>query len=124
MPDKVRLGFIGLGNIVGSHLPHLNRRDDVEMVAFCDVMADRAEARVLLGDLLRAEGQTESALEHYRQALRSQPDLSRAHLSLGLALVNTGDEEPGVVHLRRAAQGNDDSARKEALDALRQIGAL
>ncbi len=83
---------------------------------------ERAEVQVLLGDLLRAEGQTSQALEHYRQALRSQPDLARAHLSTGVALVNSGQTDEGLQHLRRAAAGSDAEVRDAALDALRQLG--
>jgi hypothetical protein len=39
-----------------------------------------------------------------------------------VALVNAGDREQGLVHLRTAANGPDDSARQEAIDALRQMG--
>jgi Tfp pilus assembly protein PilF len=83
---------------------------------------DRAEAHVLVGDLLRAEGQVGAAMEHYRDALRSQPDLARAHLSLGVALINSGKTDQGLLHIRRAVQSSDDSARKEAVNVLKQLG--
>lgn len=44
MTDKVRIGIIGCGGIAnGKHLPSLKKLDDVEMVAFCDIVAERAE---------------------------------------------------------------------------------
>ena len=42
--DKVRIGIIGCGGIAnGKHLPALKRNKYVEMVAFCDIVAERAE---------------------------------------------------------------------------------
>ncbi|MBR6915699.1 MAG: Gfo/Idh/MocA family oxidoreductase, partial [Clostridia bacterium] len=42
--DKVRIGIIGCGGIAnGKHMPSLKRLDDVEMVAFCDIIVERAE---------------------------------------------------------------------------------
>ncbi len=42
--DKVRIGIIGCGGIAnGKHMPSLSKLDDVEMVAFCDVIVERAE---------------------------------------------------------------------------------
>ncbi len=46
MSDKVRVGLIGCGGISGAHLPHLSASDDVELVGFCDVVVERAEAKV------------------------------------------------------------------------------
>lgn len=42
---KFRVGIIGCGNIAnGKHMPTLASFEDVEMVAFCDVIPERAEA--------------------------------------------------------------------------------
>ena len=40
---KVRVGLIGCGGISGAHLPHLSKWEDVELVAFCDIVVERAE---------------------------------------------------------------------------------
>jgi predicted dehydrogenase len=45
MADKLKIGFIGTGNIAGSHLPNLEKRDDVEIAAFCDVVEEKAQKR-------------------------------------------------------------------------------
>ena len=43
---KIRVGIIGCGGISGSHLPNLERRfEDVELVAFCDVIVENARRR-------------------------------------------------------------------------------
>lgn len=42
--EKVRIGIIGCGGIAnGKHMPSLKQLDDVEMVAFCDIIEERAE---------------------------------------------------------------------------------
>ena len=42
--DKVRIGIIGCGGIAnGKHMPALKKLNDVEMVAFCDIVEERAQ---------------------------------------------------------------------------------
>lgn len=44
MADKVRIGIVGCGGIAnGKHMPSLSRLDNVEMVAFCDIVEERAK---------------------------------------------------------------------------------
>ena len=44
--DKVRVGIIGCGGIAnGKHMPSLKQLPNVEMVAFCDIVVERAELR-------------------------------------------------------------------------------
>jgi len=46
VPDKVRLGFVGCGGIVRTHLEHgLKDFDDVEFAAWCDLDEGAAAAR-------------------------------------------------------------------------------
>ena len=41
--DKVRIGIIGCGGIANNkHMPALKKLPDVEMVAFCDIIEERA----------------------------------------------------------------------------------
>ena len=43
--EKVRIGIIGCGGIAnGKHMPALSKLSDVEMVAFCDIIEERAQA--------------------------------------------------------------------------------
>ena len=43
MDKKVRIGIIGCGGIAnGKHMPALSTLDDIEMVAFCDLIEERA----------------------------------------------------------------------------------
>ncbi len=42
--NKYRTGIIGCGNIANAkHMPTIAKMDDVEMVAFCDIVRERAE---------------------------------------------------------------------------------
>lgn len=44
MEKIVRIGIIGCGGIAnGKHMPSLKKVKDIEMVAFCDIIAERAE---------------------------------------------------------------------------------
>ena len=45
MSKMYRIGIIGCGGIAnGKHLPSLSRLNNVKLVAFCDIVLDRAEA--------------------------------------------------------------------------------
>lgn len=42
--NKLKIGIIGCGGIAnGKHMPELKKIEEVEMVAFCDIIAERAE---------------------------------------------------------------------------------
>lgn len=42
--EKFKTGIIGCGNIANAkHMPTLAKMDDVEMVAFCDIVPERAQ---------------------------------------------------------------------------------
>ena len=44
MEKKIRIGIIGCGGIAnGKHMPSLKKLHDVEMVAFCDIIKEKAE---------------------------------------------------------------------------------
>ncbi len=44
MAEKLKIGIIGCGGIAnGKHMPSLKKIDEVEMVAFCDIIRERAE---------------------------------------------------------------------------------
>ena len=45
MAEKFRIGIIGCGGIAnGKHMPALAAQPNAEMVAFCDIIVERAEA--------------------------------------------------------------------------------
>lgn len=44
MADKLKVALVGCGGIAnGKHLPSLKRLDNVDLVAFCDIVEDRAK---------------------------------------------------------------------------------
>ena len=44
MANKLKVGLVGCGGIAnGKHLPSLSRLKNVELVAFCDIVPERAE---------------------------------------------------------------------------------
>ena len=43
MEKKIKVGIIGCGGIAnGKHMPSLKKTGEVEMVAFCDIIEERA----------------------------------------------------------------------------------
>ena len=43
MSDKIRVGIIGCGGIAnGKHMPAISKVKEVDMVAFCDIIEERA----------------------------------------------------------------------------------
>ena len=47
MSDKVRIAVIGCGNIANSaHIPAYLKCEDAQIVAFCDIIPERADAAV------------------------------------------------------------------------------
>jgi predicted dehydrogenase len=70
MAKKLRYGIIGCGGIAnGKHLPALSKLKDVEVVAFCDIIPERAETanREYAG----GEGKV---FEDYKELLREELD--------------------------------------------------
>lgn len=63
MSKKLRVGIVGCGGIAnGKHLPSLSKQKEVELVAFCDIVIDRAEKAAQeygTGDSLVVEDYTE-----------------------------------------------------------------
>lgn len=44
MSEKIKVGIIGCGGIAnGKHLPSLKKLDNVEVVAFCDIIEEKAQ---------------------------------------------------------------------------------
>ena len=79
------------------------------------------EAHDLLGNLYERGGETDRALEEYRDAVRLRPDLDRAQLDLGATLAKAGDVTGAAAHLRAAAKAADSTIRNIALQLLAQL---
>ncbi len=55
-----------------------------------------------LGHALANKGQTDDAIEHFREALRIKPDFQEAHDNLGHALASKGQTDDAIEHFREA----------------------
>lgn len=73
-----------------------------------------AAAHEFLGNLLAAKGRFAPAIQHYREAIRIEPQFTRAVLDLGAALLNSGDRAAARPHLENAARSSDPAIRAEA----------
>ena len=81
-----------------------------------------AAARLLLGQLLLASGDSPGGIRELEAAIRLKPDSGRAHYELGVALARRGNRAGAIEHLKVAAQGPDADARAAALQVLRSLG--
>ena len=80
-----------------------------------------AEAHEFLGTLLVTRGQTQAAIDHYREAVRIRPDFARANLNLGSALADAGDAAGARPYLQKSSQSTDPAIRQEAQRILQRI---
>ena len=44
MEEKIKLGVVGLGNMGSSHLAYLKDMENIQVVAVCDILKNRADA--------------------------------------------------------------------------------
>jgi len=66
MSEKLKVGIVGCGGIAnGKHLPSLRKLEQIELVAFCDIVLDRAEKAA------KEYGDDQSlVVEDYRELLK------------------------------------------------------
>lgn len=63
-----------------------------------EATAGNAVAYNNLGNALLEEGLTEAAINHYRSALKIDPNYAKAHMNLGNAFMNVGSVDEAVKH--------------------------
>jgi tetratricopeptide (TPR) repeat protein len=75
---------------------------------------------------LRANGETDPAIAHYRQAVALRPDYAEAHYNLGRILVEKGEFEDAIAHYEKALTVNpaDAEAHNNLGNALLRIGRV
>ena len=61
-----------------------------------------------MGRVLEATGRSREAVAHYRQALASDPKSRAANYVLGLALVESGETDEGILHLEKTLDPVDE----------------
>ncbi len=82
---------------------------------------DSGETQVLVGEVFRREGNPDEAEARYRRALALKPDLTEAHLNLGLVLAARGRLEEAIQEFRIAALDPDFAHRDLAHDNIGQL---
>jgi predicted CXXCH cytochrome family protein len=108
-------------------LTKVNRLNEAQSQVEAILATDPASAGAheLLGNIFGAKGQAAQAIQQFREAVRILPDFARANLSLGQALVDSGDKAGALLYLRKAAgQNSDVAARDEARKLLDKLGPL
>jgi len=75
---------------------------------------------------LRANGETDQAIAHYRQAVALRPDYAEAHYNLGRILVEKGELDEAIAHYEKALNVNpaDAEAHNNLGNALLRIGRV
>jgi Tfp pilus assembly protein PilF len=105
-------------------LVRADRFDEAQTRAEMAVQADASlfEAHELLAGLHSRKKELPEAAREYEAALALKPDLSRAHLHLGIVLAAQGDRTGAAGHLRTAARSVDAGVAAEATRALGDLG--
>jgi Flp pilus assembly protein TadD len=77
-----------------------------------------------LGIALRARGETDQAIKHYREAVTLRPDYAEAHYNLGRLLVEKTEFEEAIAHYEKAlaVNANDAEAHNNLGATLSRIG--
>ncbi len=73
-------------------------------------MPENPRAHTLLGMALQAEGKTDRAIAHFRQALERDPEFASARRNLGALLALRGDVEEGIAELEIALRTEPERA--------------
>ena len=72
----MKVGIIGCGGIAnGKHMPNLKKLPDVEMVAFCDIIVERAQKAAEQYGIPGARVYTD-----YREMLKKEPEIENIHV--------------------------------------------
>ncbi len=79
-------------------------------------------AQELLAKLLMAQDRAATALPHYREWVRLEPEAEEAQLGLGKALALTGARQEALPYLTKAAASKSAAIREEAARLLLAVG--
>ncbi len=115
--EKLRIGIIGCGGIAnGKHMPALSRLKDVEMVAFCDIIEERAQKAAKQFGSAEAKVFTD-----YQELLKQDLDVvhvltpNKSHSPITVAALEAGKhvmcEKPMAINTSEA-QKMVDAARR------------
>jgi len=102
-------------------------RDSLTLWTHClAVTRDNPAAQLSFGIALQNAGRTSEALEHYREAIRLEPDYVDANLNLGVALADAGRMQEATNYFARVLRLKPDyaSAQVDMGQALLALGDL
>ena len=75
MSKKFKVGIVGCGGIArGKHLPSLAKLDNVEVVAFCDIIIERAE------EMAEKYGVKDAMITEDYKEVCDNPDIDVVHV--------------------------------------------
>ena len=120
MADVIKIGIIGCGGIAnGKHMPSLKKVKDVEMVAFCDVVEERARKAA------EAFGADDAMVYTDYKELLKDPEISVVHVctpNRSHSLITVDALEAGKhVMCEKPMAINSEEAQK-MLDAAKRTG--
>ena len=106
-------------------LASLNQWDEARQQIEAAVKADpkSADAHNFKGTLLEQAGNHADALREFLEAIRLRPDFGMGRIHAARILAARGDRTAAEQQLRQAATSADDNVRRQAAQALRQLGA-
>jgi Flp pilus assembly protein TadD len=106
-------------------LASLNQWDEARQQIEAAVKADpkSADAHNFKGTLLEQAGNPADALREFLEAVRLRPDFGMARIHAARILAARGDRAAAEQQLRQAAASADDNVRRQATEALRQLGS-
>ena len=78
-----------------------------------------AQSHKNLGTSFERLGEQDKAVDHYREALRLNPDLAEAHNALGMYYVHIGRYEEALVHLDRVVFAERNQGKTSAVNGWR-----
>ncbi len=119
--EKLKAGIIGCGGIAnGKHLPSIRETGQVDMVAFCDIIVERAEKAA---EEYGVEGA--KVFEDYKDLLKLDLDMvyvctpNRAHSFITVDALDSGKnvlcEKPMAINYEEAKKMLDAAARNNKL---------
>jgi Flp pilus assembly protein TadD len=105
-------------------LAALNRSAEARQQIEAAVKADpkSPDAHNVKGTLLERSGNGAEALREFLEAIHLRPDFGIARIHAALILAARGDRAAAEQQLRQAAGSADANVRRQAADALRQLG--
>ena len=120
MADLIKIGIIGCGGIAtGKHMPSLRKVKDVEMVAFCDIIAERAEKSAKEFGTPDAKVYTD-----YKELLKD-PEITVVHVctpNRSHSFITVDALEAGKHVMCEKSMAINSEEAKKMLDAARRTG--